>query len=111
VRAGAAFVLTDLMSVSAVVAHDGGVRLICAGWAPQDDDSDVNGTAVYSRASLGDRYSNRLVAHRFFASLFTHRADSPAIRAVKYSMAGDLLHGGQRPAPAGQFAGDRDVGH
>ena len=110
-RAGAAFVLTDLMSVSAVVAHDGGVRLICAGWVPQDDDSDVNGTAVYSRASLGDRYSNRLVAHRFFAGLSTHRADSRAIRAVKYSMPGDLLHGGQRPAPAGQFAGDRDVGH
>ena len=36
---------------SAVVAHDGGVRLICAGWVPQDDDSDVNVTAVYSRAS------------------------------------------------------------
>jgi hypothetical protein len=36
----------------AVVAHDDGVRLICAGWLPQDDDSDVNGTAVYSRASL-----------------------------------------------------------
>jgi len=52
VRAGAAFVLTDLMSVLAVVAHDDGVRLICAGWLPQDDDSDVNGTAVYSRASL-----------------------------------------------------------
>jgi hypothetical protein len=38
--------------VLAVVAHDGGVRLICAGWLPQDDDSDVNGTTVYSRASL-----------------------------------------------------------
>jgi hypothetical protein len=37
---------------SAVVAHDGGVRLICAGWVPQDDDSDVNVTAVYRRASL-----------------------------------------------------------
>jgi hypothetical protein len=24
---------------STVVAHDGGVRLICAGWVPQDDDS------------------------------------------------------------------------
>jgi hypothetical protein len=52
VWAGAAFVLADLVSASAVVAHDGGVRLICAGWLPHDDDSDVNGTAVYSRASL-----------------------------------------------------------
>jgi hypothetical protein len=43
--------LTDLVMVSAVVAHDGGVRLICAGWVPQDDDSDVNVTAVYRRAS------------------------------------------------------------
>src|ERR1700722_483738 len=38
--------------VLTVVTHDGGVRLICAGWIPQDDGSDVNGTAVYSRASL-----------------------------------------------------------
>src|SRR6476619_6382770 len=50
--AGAAFVLAGLVMVSVVVAHDGGVRLICAGWVPQDDDSDVNVTAVYSRASL-----------------------------------------------------------
>ena len=48
---GAAFVLAVLVMVSAVVAHDGGVRLICAGWVPQDDDSDVNVTAVYKRAS------------------------------------------------------------
>jgi hypothetical protein len=49
---GAAFVLTGLVMASVVVAHDGGVRLICAGWVPQDDDSDVNVTAVYKRASL-----------------------------------------------------------
>jgi hypothetical protein len=51
VLAGAAFVLAEPMSASAVVAHDGGVRLICAGWLPHDDGSDVNGTAVYRRAS------------------------------------------------------------
>jgi hypothetical protein len=45
------FRLTDLVVVSTVVAHGGGVRLICAGWVPQDDDSDVNVTAVYKRAS------------------------------------------------------------
>lgn len=43
--------MTDLVMVSVVVAHDGGVRLICAGWVPQDDDSGVNVTAVYRRAS------------------------------------------------------------
>jgi hypothetical protein len=51
VGAGAAFVLTGPVMVLAVVAHDDGVRLICAGWIPQDDDSDVNITAVYKRAS------------------------------------------------------------
>jgi hypothetical protein len=50
-NAGAAFFDWPVM-VLTVVAHDGGVRLICAGWIPQDDGSDVNGTAVYSRASL-----------------------------------------------------------
>ena len=49
--AGAAFGLTGLELALAVVAHDGGVRLICAGWVPHDDGSDVNGSAVYSRAS------------------------------------------------------------
>ena len=43
--------MTDLVMASAVVARDGGVRLICAGWIPHDDDSDVNVTAVYRRAS------------------------------------------------------------
>jgi hypothetical protein len=43
--------LAGLVMVSVVVAHDGGVRLICAGWVPQDDDSDVNVTAIYKRAS------------------------------------------------------------
>jgi len=38
--------------VLAVVDDDGGVRVICAGWLPQDDVSDVNVTAVYKRASL-----------------------------------------------------------
>jgi len=51
VRAGAAFGLTGQAMAPAVVAHDGGVRLICAGWVPHDDDSDVNGTTVYRRAS------------------------------------------------------------
>jgi hypothetical protein len=51
-EAGAAFVLASPVVVSAVAAHDGGVRLICAGWVPQDDDSDANVTAVYKRASL-----------------------------------------------------------
>src|SRR6476619_748685 len=46
------FRLADPVMASAVVAHDGGVRLKCAGWVPQDDDSDANGTAVYRRASL-----------------------------------------------------------
>ena len=45
------FRLAGLERASAVVAHDGGVRLICASWVPQDDDSDVNVTAVYRRAS------------------------------------------------------------
>jgi hypothetical protein len=45
--------LAGLVMVSVVVAHDGGVRLICAGWVPQDDDSDVNFTAVYRRTSAG----------------------------------------------------------
>jgi len=44
--------LADPVMASAVVAHDGGVRLKCAGWVPHDDDSDANGTAVYRRASL-----------------------------------------------------------
>jgi hypothetical protein len=61
--------------VSVVVAHDGGVRLICAGWVPQDDDSDVNVTAVYRRASRAI-FVNRVVAHRFFAGWFTHRTDA-----------------------------------
>ena len=43
--------MAGLMMVSVVVAHDDGVRLICAGWLPQDDDSDVNVNAVYKRAS------------------------------------------------------------
>ena len=43
--------MAGLVGVSVVVAHDGGVRLICAGWVPQDDGSDVNVTAVYKRAS------------------------------------------------------------
>ena len=43
--------MVGLVEVSAVVARDGGVRLICAGWVPHDDDSDANGTAVYKRAS------------------------------------------------------------
>jgi hypothetical protein len=53
-----------VLSASAVV-DDGGVRLICAGWLPHDDDSDVNGTAVYKQASLTMIGSNRLVARRF----------------------------------------------
>jgi hypothetical protein len=57
VVAGAAFGLAGLVVAVAVVAHDGGVRLICAGWVPQDDGSDVNVTAVYNRAShvISDR--------------------------------------------------------
>jgi glutamate mutase epsilon subunit len=54
--AGAALVLADPVvssgEVLAVVDDDGGVRVICAGWLPQDDVSDVNVTAVYKRASL-----------------------------------------------------------
>jgi len=54
--AGAALVLADPVvssgEVLAVVAHDGGVRVICADWLPQDDVSDVIVTAVYKRASL-----------------------------------------------------------
>ena len=73
--AGAAFVLAGLVMVSVVVAHDGGVRLICAGWVPQDDDSDVNVTAVYRRASR-TIFANRVVAHRFLAGWFTHRTDA-----------------------------------
>jgi hypothetical protein len=73
--AGAAFVLAGLVMASVVVAHDGGVRLICAGWLPQDDDSDVNVTAVYSRASR-TIFVNRVAAHRFFADWFTHRTDA-----------------------------------
>ena len=46
------FRLAGLVTAPTVVAHDGGVRLICAGWVPQDDGSDVNITAVYKRASL-----------------------------------------------------------
>jgi hypothetical protein len=67
--------LADLVMASAVVARDGGVRLICAGWVPQDDDSDVNVTAVYRRASLMIVLLDHVVAHRFFAGWFTHRAD------------------------------------
>jgi hypothetical protein len=52
VGAGAAFVLAGPVVAVAVVAHDGGVRLICAGYVPHDDGSGVNGTALYSRASL-----------------------------------------------------------
>ena len=46
------FRLAATLAVLTVVAHDGGVRLKCAGWSPQDDVSDVNVTAVYKRASL-----------------------------------------------------------
>jgi len=67
--------LAGLVRVSAVVAHDGGVRLICAGWVPQDDDSDVNVTVVYRRASR-TIFVNRAVAHRFLTGWFTHRADA-----------------------------------
>ena len=67
--------MADLVMVSAVVAHDGGVRLICAGWVPQDDDSDVNVTAVYRRASW-TIVVNRVVAHRFLTGWFTHRTDA-----------------------------------
>jgi hypothetical protein len=51
VRAGAAFVLADPVLTSAVVAHDGGVRLICAG-GYRVTMIQMNGTAVYERASL-----------------------------------------------------------
>jgi hypothetical protein len=52
--------------------------------------------------------SNRVVAHRFFSGWFTHRANAgPPVSQV---VVGRLLHGGQRPAPAGQFTGDRHVG-
>ena len=57
-----------------VVAHDDGVRLKYAGWIPQDDVSDVNVTAVYKRASLTTSL-NRVVAPRFSADWFTHRAN------------------------------------
>ena len=66
--------MADLVMASAVVAHDGGVRLICAGWVPQYDDSDVIVAAVYKLASLM-MVVNHVVAHRFFAGWFTHRAD------------------------------------
>src|SRR5262249_49346583 len=73
--------------VSTVVAHDGGVRLICAGWIPQDDDSDVNVTAVYRRASLTTSL-NRVVAPRFSADWFTHRVNavSPASQVLRLAV-------------------------
>jgi hypothetical protein len=42
---------------------------------PHDDDSDVNVTAVYRRASR-TIFVNRVVAHRFLTGLFTHRTDA-----------------------------------
>ena len=50
-----------------------GPRSVCAGWEPQEAGSDVNGTAVCSRASLSIMFVNHAVAHRFSAGSFTHR--------------------------------------
>src|SRR6478672_8151293 len=94
---------------SAVVAHDGGVRLKCAGWVPHDDDSDANGTAVYRRASLTItvRIALWLIGSLQVCSL---TAPTSGHLGQPSLSAGWLLHGRQRPAPAGEFAGDGDVG-
>ena len=81
------------LAVLTVVAHDGGVRLKYAGWILQDDVSDVNVTAVYKRASLTTSL-NRVVAPRFSAGWFTHRANAaspgqPSLKAVGYMVASD----------------------
>ena len=65
-----------------VVAHDDGVRLKYAGWIPQDDDSDVTLLLSTDERHCRPR-SNRVVAPRFSADWFTHRANIRINRPAK----------------------------
>ena len=89
VEAGAAFVWLSPVGRVAVVTHDDGVRLKCAGWVPHDDDSDANVTAVYSRASpmifvgimlwlIGSLQIGSLTAPR------PHHLDQPSLHAGRF---------------------------
>ena len=62
------------LAVLTVVAHDDGVRLKYAGWIPQDDVSDVKLLLSTDERHCRPR-SNRVVAPRFSADWFTHRAN------------------------------------
>ena len=63
---------------------------------------------LQSSITCRDRVSH-VAAHRFSAGWFTHRANDD--QSGQSSIWVALVHGRQRPAPAGQFTGDRDIGH
>jgi len=92
-----------VVRVSTVVAHDGGVRLKCAGWVPHDDDSDVNVTAVYRRASPTISF-NRIVAHRFSAGWFTHRVKLPVTGVRQVFESGGYIVASDQQQPASSRA-------
>jgi hypothetical protein len=95
----------------AVVAHDGGARLICADWVPHDDGSDVNGSCRLQSSVTHDlvgRIMWWLIGSWQVRSL---TAPTPVLAGpAKCVPLLGLFEGGQRPAPAGELVGDRDVG-
>jgi hypothetical protein len=93
------------------VVVDGAVRLICAGWLPQDEvfgwrgaaGLGMSGVTGYCRLSIAvSRVSSTLPSHPERAGNGTRLFIRPRMLL--------LDRGGEGPAPAGKFAGDGDVG-
>jgi hypothetical protein len=81
--------------------------LLCAGWLPQD------GLFCWSRsrglASSVIVLKSNGIAHRAFAGRFP-ALPPPGFSSHSYAITSSRIEHGQRPAPAGQFTGDRGVG-
>ena len=82
---------------------DAPVRLKCAGWVPHDDDSDVNVTAVYRRASPTISLQSSC-AHRFSAGWFTHRVDAWSPASAKYLSPAVIMVASDQHQPASSRA-------
>ena len=82
------------------------VRLICAGWVPQDGLFGWSGSACLG-SSVAHR--SRILLLLIGVSRVTPRAATRPHRRVSL-WEGLFVHHGQRPAPPGEFAGDSDIG-
>ena len=82
--------------------------LICAGWLPQDGTFESEWAACLKDER--HQLSSNVIAHRSHAG---HSQTLAVTTEVSHPDSCGVLvvENGQRPAPAGEFAGDRRVGH